>query len=152
MQDAKISKFYKANLSTKSCFDISELEDIFKNCSECKRLPETKKVAPNTRRCQKVAEQLMESPNCLACEFMVHYACKKAEMNLKSTTTDGFNFRIMNSLMESWKQSPLLTTVISSLQKILYSIRTKESYFMLFSAFRFAIVCSRYSDEETRIY
>ena len=95
-----------ANLSTKSCFDISELEDIYRNCSECKQLPETKKVARNTRRCQKIAEQLVESPNCLACEFTVHYTCKKAEMNLKSTTTNGFNFRIINSLMESWRQSP----------------------------------------------
>ena len=104
LQGTKIRKFYKVNLSTKSCFDISELEDIYKNCSECKQLPETKKVARNTRSCQKVAEQLVESPNCLACEFTVHYACKKAEMNLKSTTTNGFNFRIINLLMESWGQ------------------------------------------------
>ena len=31
---------------------------------------------------------------------MVHYTCKNAEMNLKSTTTNGFNFRIINSLMD----------------------------------------------------
>ena len=40
--------------------------------------------------------------NCLACEFAADYACKNAEMNLKSTTNNGFNFRIINSLMESW--------------------------------------------------
>ena len=40
--------------------------------------------------------------NCLACEFTGHYACKNAEMNLKSTSTNGFNFRIINSLMASW--------------------------------------------------
>ena len=28
LQGTKICKFYKVNLSTKSCFDISELEDI----------------------------------------------------------------------------------------------------------------------------
>ena len=34
------------------------------------------------------------------CEFMAHYACKNVEMNLKSTTANGLNFRIINSLME----------------------------------------------------
>ena len=34
--------------------------------------------------------------------FVAHYACKNAEMNLKSTTTNAFNFRIINSLMVSW--------------------------------------------------
>ena len=29
------------------------------------------------------------------------YACKNAEINLKSTTGNGFNFRIMNSLVDS---------------------------------------------------
>ena len=38
----------------------------------------------------------------LLCEFMAHYSCKNAEMNLKSTTTHGFNSRIINSLIESW--------------------------------------------------
>ena len=46
----------KVNLSTKSCFDISELEDNLRNCSECKKLLEIREVA------QKVAEQLLESP------------------------------------------------------------------------------------------
>ena len=32
-------------LSTKSCFDISELEDNQKNCSECKKLLEIREVA-----------------------------------------------------------------------------------------------------------
>ena len=40
-------------------------------------------------------------PNCLAWEFTAHYACN-AEMNLKSTSTNAFNFRIINSLMASW--------------------------------------------------
>ena len=30
----------------------------------------------------------------------IHY--KNADMNLKSTTTNGFSFRIINSIMESW--------------------------------------------------
>ena len=38
----------------------------------------------------------------ISCEFTAHYACKNEEINLKSTTTNGFNFRIINSLMESW--------------------------------------------------
>ena len=46
--------------------------------------------------------ELAEFHNCLACEFTGHYACKNAEMNLKSTSTNGFNFRIINSLMASW--------------------------------------------------
>ena len=33
---------------------------------------------------------------------MAHYACKNAEMNLKSTTTNGYNVRIINSIMGSW--------------------------------------------------
>ena len=45
-----------------------------------------------------------------------------------------------------------LSTVIYFLQIILYRIKTKVSYFTLFSAFGFAIVCSRYNDEDTRIY
>ena len=36
------------------------------------------------------------------CEFTGHYACKNAEINRKSTTSNGFNFRIINSLMDSW--------------------------------------------------
>ena len=52
----------KANLSTKSCSDISELEDNKRNCSECKKMLEKKKVSWNTRSCQKVAEELVESP------------------------------------------------------------------------------------------
>ena len=40
--------------------------------------------------------------NCLACEFMAHYACKNAEINLKSTTSNRLNFRIIKSLMDSW--------------------------------------------------
>ena len=41
----------RANLSTKSCSDISELEDNWKNYSELMQ-----KGARNTRSCQKVAE------------------------------------------------------------------------------------------------
>ena len=33
---------------------------------------------------------------------MAHCACKNAEMNLKSTTTNGFNFWIINSLKYAW--------------------------------------------------
>ena len=55
----------KANLSTKSCSEISELEDNKRNCSECKTLLEMEKVAGNTRSCQKVAEQLVGSPRSL---------------------------------------------------------------------------------------
>ena len=33
---------------------------------------------------------------------MAHCACKNAEMNQKSTTTNGFNFRIINSLKYAW--------------------------------------------------
>ena len=33
--------------------------------------------------------------NRLACEFTAHYAGKNAEMNLNTTTTNGFNFRII---------------------------------------------------------
>ena len=33
---------------------------------------------------------------------LIIYACKNAEMNLKFTSTNGFNFWIINSLMESW--------------------------------------------------
>ena len=40
-------------------------------------------------------------PTAPACEFMAHYACKNAEMSLKSTSTNGFNFLIIKSLMES---------------------------------------------------
>ena len=36
------------------------------------------------------------------CEFMAHHSCKNTEMNLKSTTTHAFNFRIINSLIQSW--------------------------------------------------
>jgi len=38
--------------------------------------------------------------NDLACEFTAYYAYTNAEMNLKSSTTNGFNFRIINSLMD----------------------------------------------------
>ena len=44
-----------------------------------------------------------ELPNYLACEFTAHYACRNAEMNLKSTTKNGFNFRVIHSLMGSWE-------------------------------------------------
>ena len=35
----------KANLSTKSCSEISELEDNLRNCLECKKLLEIREVA-----------------------------------------------------------------------------------------------------------
>ena len=44
----------KANLSTNSCSDISELED---------NAARESKLLRNTRSCQKVAEQLVESPS-----------------------------------------------------------------------------------------
>ena len=34
-------------------------------------------------------------------EFTAHYECMNAEMNLKSPTTNTFNFQIINSLTES---------------------------------------------------
>ena len=37
-----------------------------------------------------------------ACEFSAYYAYRNAKMNLKSSTTNGFNFRIINSLMDFW--------------------------------------------------
>ena len=40
--------------------------------------------------------------NDLACEFTAYYAYRNAEMNQKSSTTNGFNFRIINSLMDFW--------------------------------------------------
>ena len=40
-------------------------------------------------------------------EFMAHYACKNKEVNLKSTTSNGFNFQIINLLMESWEGGSL---------------------------------------------
>ena len=51
----------KANLSTKSCSDISELEKLVREIAQklCKKLLETKKVARNTASCQK--GQLVES-------------------------------------------------------------------------------------------
>ena len=36
------------------------------------------------------------------CEFTAHNACTNAEMNLKSATANGLNFRIINWLMEFW--------------------------------------------------
>ena len=36
--------------------------------------------------------------NYLLCEFTAHYACRNAEMNLKSTTTNGFTFPKIISL------------------------------------------------------
>ena len=40
--------------------------------------------------------------NCPACEFTAHYACKNIEINLKSTTSNGFSFGKINSFIESW--------------------------------------------------
>ena len=40
--------------------------------------------------------------NDLVCEFTAHYASRNAKINLKSTTTNAFNFQIINSLMQSW--------------------------------------------------
>ena len=36
--------------------------------------------------------------NYLVCVFTAHYACRKTEMNLKSTTTNGFTFPKIISL------------------------------------------------------
>lgn len=43
---------------------------------------------------------LQKSRNYLMCEFTAPYACRNAEMNLKSTTTDGFNFQIITLLIK----------------------------------------------------
>ena len=40
--------------------------------------------------------------NDLECEFTAYYAYRNAEINLKYSTTNGFNFRIINSLMDFW--------------------------------------------------
>ena len=40
--------------------------------------------------------------NDLACEFTAYYAYRNVEIHLKSSTTNGFNFRIINSLMDFW--------------------------------------------------
>ena len=46
--------------------------------------------------------------NCAGRNFMTalhvnsQRTCKNVEINLKSTTSNGFNFRIINSLMDSW--------------------------------------------------
>ena len=45
--------------------------------------------------------------NYLACEFTAYSACRNTEMNLKFTTTNGLNFRIINSLLESYAWSGL---------------------------------------------
>lgn len=37
----------------------------------------------------------------LACEFTAPYTCRKVELHLKSATSNGFNFQIVNSLLES---------------------------------------------------
>ena len=58
-----------------------------------------------------------------------------------------FEFYSRECMGSSSPPLPLLSTVISFLQIILYRIKTKVSYFMLFSAFGFAIVCSRYNDD-----
>ena len=36
------------------------------------------------------------------CEFTTHYSQRNAERNLKSATTNGLNFWIINSLIGSW--------------------------------------------------
>ena len=45
--------------------------------------------------------------NYLACEFTAYRACRNTAMNLKCTTTNGLNFRIINSLIESYAWSRL---------------------------------------------
>ena len=59
--------------------------------------------------------------NCLAYEVTAHYTCKNAEMNLKSTTANGFNFRIINSewnlgrgggVRLSWLDCKVLTVLL----------------------------------------
>ena len=66
--------------------------------------------------------------NCLAWEFTAHY---NAEMNLKSTSTSGFNFRITNSLIHfggggggyAW---PGLTAIIISLSNVVGFVFTRR--------------------------
>ena len=43
----------------------------------------------------------------LACEFTAYSACRNTAMNLKCTTTNGLNFRKINSLIESYAWSGL---------------------------------------------
>ena len=43
----------------------------------------------------------MQLHNYPAREFIAYCVCRNTELNLKSTTVNGFNFRPLNSLMES---------------------------------------------------
>ena len=60
------------------------------------------KIASKTHQILKTAGRYLI--NSFACEFTARYACKTEQMGLKSTTltTNGFNLRIINLLMESW--------------------------------------------------
>ena len=40
--------------------------------------------------------------NYLTCKIDCHYECRNADINLKFTTTNGFNFQMMNWLMKCW--------------------------------------------------
>ena len=55
-------------------------------------------------------------------QFVGHYTCRNAETNLKSATTDGFKFRIINSLMASFgdAQGP------GSTSKLIHSLKPFE--------------------------
>ena len=83
---------------------------------------------------------------------MVNYACAFSQsesgkhfqwiiipVNLFRTQVLQFFLAILHSFSK-------LSTVIYFLQIILYRIKTKVSYFTLFSAFGFEIVCSRYNE------
>ena len=55
------------NLSTKSCSDISELEDNYRNCSECKKLLEAKTLLEIQEVAKKLPSNLwkaLTSANC----------------------------------------------------------------------------------------
>ena len=63
--------------------------------------------------------------SCIACDVTAHYTCKNAEMNLKSTTTNRFNFQIINTLMESWGYTwPGLTVIVTSMLFLLKMLNT----------------------------
>ena len=55
----------------------------------------------------------------------IHYTCKNAEMDLKVTTTNGFNFWILSSLMASWGYAwPGLTVKLNLNRKVQLNCKT----------------------------
>ena len=55
----------------------------------------------------------------------IHYACKNAEMNLTFTTTNGFDFWILSSLMKSWGYAwPGLKIKLNLNRKVQFNCKT----------------------------